>query len=83
LAKLRQMLASDPELRPTTAIRSLGIADPATIRRLRDKLKAGGIAPRARRKPAHRARPIPAAPLSARPAFSLYASHAHGRKTLH
>ncbi|MDX2258708.1 MAG: hypothetical protein NW205_07280 [Hyphomicrobiaceae bacterium] len=34
------MLAADPELKPTTAIRNLGIQDPSIIRRLRDKFAA-------------------------------------------
>ncbi len=34
------MMEAMPDLRPTTAIRKLGISDPSTIRRLRDKYKA-------------------------------------------
>ena len=30
------MLASNPDLKPTTAIKSTGVSDPSTIRRLRD-----------------------------------------------
>jgi hypothetical protein len=46
LEHLRKLLDRDPALKPTTAIKSLGISDPASIRRLRDKLRAGpdGIA---------------------------------------
>ena len=33
------MLEADPELKPTTAIKAIGISDPSTIRRLRDKLR--------------------------------------------
>ena len=39
-ARLRQLaclLRDDPDLKPTTAIRALGIKDPSAIRRLRDK----------------------------------------------
>lgn len=36
LARLRRL---DPAKAPTTAIKSLGITDPSTIRRLRDKHK--------------------------------------------
>jgi hypothetical protein len=39
LNSIRQRLEGDPSLRPTTAIKALGISDPATIRRLRDKLR--------------------------------------------
>lgn len=49
LALLRARLAADPKLKPTTAIKALGITDPSSIRRLRDKLKraqgkASGVA---------------------------------------
>lgn len=37
LQRIAAMLASDPELKPTTAIKSLGVTDPSIIRRLRDK----------------------------------------------
>ncbi len=37
LARIAALLAADPKLKPTTAIRSLGIEDPSLIRRLRDK----------------------------------------------
>ena len=39
IARLVEMLRIDPNLRPTTAIRVMGIADPSAIRRLRDKYK--------------------------------------------
>lgn len=39
LREIAAMLSEDPELRPTTAIRNMGISDPSTIRRLRDKFK--------------------------------------------
>ena len=38
------MLEADPELKPTTAIKAIGISDPSTIRRLRDKLRGTGAA---------------------------------------
>lgn len=44
-ARLRQIaavMASDPRIRPTTAIKAIGITDPSAIRRLRDKLNAIG-----------------------------------------
>ena len=39
LRALTEMLAADPRLKPTTAIKQLGVSDPSAIRRLRDKLK--------------------------------------------
>ena len=41
LSQIAQMLASNPEMKPTTAIRAIGIVDPSAVRRLRDKLKSG------------------------------------------
>lgn len=37
LQAIAALLASDPEMKPTTAIKSLGVSDPSIIRRLRDK----------------------------------------------
>jgi hypothetical protein len=37
LREIAAMIAADPDLRPTTAIKNIGIFDPSTIRRLRDK----------------------------------------------
>ncbi len=39
LETIASLLAADPTLKPTTAIRSLGVEDPSAIRRLRDKLR--------------------------------------------
>ena len=39
LARIAALLAADPKLKPTTAIRSLGIEDPSLIRRLRSKYR--------------------------------------------
>lgn len=39
LESIAALLAANPKLKPTTAIRSLGVEDPSTIRRLRDKLR--------------------------------------------
>ena len=39
LETIAALLAADPKLKPTTAIRSLGVNDPSTIRRLRDKFR--------------------------------------------
>lgn len=37
LADIARLIDADPELKPTTAIKALGISDPSVIRRLRDK----------------------------------------------
>lgn len=37
LEKMAAMIAENPELKPTTAIKSLGVTDPSAVRRLRDK----------------------------------------------
>ena len=39
LETIAALLAANPKLKPTTAIRSLGVDDPSTIRRLRDKFR--------------------------------------------
>ena len=39
IAKINKLLAKDPGLKPTTAIKAVGITDASSIRRLRDKLK--------------------------------------------
>ena len=39
IAKITKLLAKDPDLKPTTAIKTVGITDASSIRRLRDKLK--------------------------------------------
>ena len=39
LANVAALLAANPKLNPTSAIRSLGIEDPSVIRRLRDKFR--------------------------------------------
>jgi hypothetical protein len=40
LLEIGRLIVASPGLRPTTAIRKLGIQDPSTIRRLRDKYTA-------------------------------------------
>ena len=40
LQTIAAMIAANPELKPTTAIKSIGINDPSIIRRLRDKFHA-------------------------------------------
>lgn len=39
LQEIAALMAKDPALKPTTAIRTLGVSDPSTIRRLRDKYR--------------------------------------------
>ena len=39
LESIAALLAANPKLKPTTAIRSLGVSDPSAIRRLRDKFR--------------------------------------------
>ncbi len=40
LRAIASLMVADPDLRPTTAIKTLGITDPSVIRRLRDKFHA-------------------------------------------
>ncbi|MEQ1650914.1 MAG: hypothetical protein ABL897_00330, partial [Hyphomicrobium sp.] len=40
IARLAEVIRVRPELKPTTAIRAMGISDPSAIRRLRDKYHA-------------------------------------------
>lgn len=42
LRAIAGLIAADPDLKPTTAIKTLGISDPSVIRRLRDKYSAVG-----------------------------------------
>lgn len=41
LAEIARVIDADPRIKPTTAIKALGITDPSTIRRLRDKFNGG------------------------------------------
>jgi hypothetical protein len=45
LRRIAELLEADPTLRPTTAIKAIGVSDPSSIRRLRDKLKTSPEAP--------------------------------------
>ena len=40
IARLVELIRVRPELKPTTAIRAMGISDPSAVRRLRDKYTA-------------------------------------------
>jgi hypothetical protein len=42
LRRIVELLDADPNLKPTTAIKAIGVSDPSTIRRLRDKLRMSG-----------------------------------------
>ena len=44
IKKITGLMAKDPGLKATTAIKATGITDPSSIRRLRDKLKTGPAA---------------------------------------
>jgi hypothetical protein len=39
LIRIAALISADPSLKPTTAIRKLGVTEPSVIRRLRDKFK--------------------------------------------
>lgn len=39
LRRVTALLEADPALKPTTAIKAIGVSDPSSIRRLREKLK--------------------------------------------
>lgn len=39
LGRIAELLDADPSLKPTTAIKAIGVTDPSSIRRLREKLK--------------------------------------------
>jgi hypothetical protein len=70
LASIAAALLANPKLKPTTAIRSLGVEDPSAIRRLRDKFNAeqGKLMADARRaKRANGTRALPLAPPTPHP----------------
>ncbi len=58
IARLAELLRTQPDLKPTTAIRVMGFSDPSTIRRLRDKYKAFETTPAV-----HPLSAVPRAPL--------------------
>lgn len=63
IAKINKLLAKDSSLKPTTAIKAVGITDASSIRRLRDKLKSGAPVKRAAaksKKPAAKKKAAPA-----------------------
>ena len=77
LESLAALLAANPALKPTTAIRSLGVEDPSVIRRLRDKFRMRSGEADGRRPPQlphpdrSLARPGPMQPTSRRPLASV------------
>jgi len=48
LSRIAELMEADPTLKPTTAIKAMGVTDPSTIRRLREKLKGDTAPPAAR-----------------------------------
>ena len=86
LESLAALLAANPALKPTTAIRALGVEDPSVIRRLRDKFRMDQARLMA---DAHRscrsngralACPGPLQPTSRRPLASVRPISRHRRK---
>lgn len=77
LESIAALLAANPGLKPTTAIRSLGVEDPSVIRRLRDKFRVDQARLMANaRRVSHannrtHARPGPLRPGQARPLTSV------------
>ena len=67
LQSVIQLVEANPNLKPTTAIKSIGVKDPSAIRRLRDKfhLVHGQSAAQARPAPNHNARPARAMAMKA------------------
>lgn len=45
LVQISRLISADPRMKPTTAIKAIGVTDPSTIRRLRDKFTAGRSRP--------------------------------------
>ena len=77
LESLAALLAANPALKPTTAIRALGVEDPSVIRRLRDKFRMDQARLMADARRSFRsngralARPGPLQPTSRRPLASV------------
>jgi hypothetical protein len=64
LRAIAGLLAADPALKPTTAIKTLGISDPSVIRRLRDKYHVEAASLRAEMVVHSRPAPTPALPVT-------------------
>lgn len=64
LRLITELLARDPALKPTTAIKAIGVTDPSAIRRLREKLKAEPVQPRTSPPRPPAVSPAPVAPVS-------------------
>ena len=47
LQRVAALLSADRRMKPTTAIKQVGVSDPSVVRRLREKLKANLVAPTA------------------------------------
>lgn len=79
LRAIAGLMAADPGLRPTTAIKTLGITDPSVIRRLRDKYSAAErelMAEIAPELPFGSEAAAPTAPVAVEPARPAIAQHA-------
>lgn len=82
LRRIAELIEADPTLKPTTAIKAIGVSDPSSIRRLRDKLKnpdSPGTQVVGRGEPAPQARLAEAqGPSHARPSRTIPHEAAHG-----
>lgn len=76
LRLITELLARDPNLKPTTAIKAIGVTDPSAIRRLREKLKTEPVPRRPSQPPAVSPAPVSSAPTSRTPVLSALASPA-------
>jgi hypothetical protein len=63
LVEIARIISRDPRLKPTTAIKAIGVTDPSTIRRLRDKFnsKQSELMARAAARPSATVTPMPVA----------------------
>ncbi len=65
LGEIARLIGNNPRMKPTTAIKALGITDPSTIRRLRDKFNIDHGDGYSTSSVSHYAAPARAAPLTA------------------
>jgi hypothetical protein len=63
LQRVAALLSADRRMKPTTAIKQVGVSDPSVVRRLREKLKTSSIVPA----PTQAAPFVDAAPSTSRP----------------
>ena len=79
LQTIAAMIAANPELKPTTAIKSIGITDPSIIRRLRDKFHAAQTELMAELHGTAKAAPVEVSPRAVSHAAPAEATSAHHR----